>query len=43
MGKVRFIGIMGYPLRIFREVLGRAPVDTILSYCRYTRVRGVNG
>src|SRR4051794_16572295 len=35
-GKVRFIGITGYPLRIFREVLERRPVDTILSYCRYT-------
>ena len=35
-GKVRFIGITGYPLRIFREVLERPLVDTILSYCRYT-------
>jgi len=34
-GKVRFIGITGYPLRIFREVLGRTGVDTVLSYCRY--------
>lgn len=35
-GKVRFIGITGYPLKIFREVISRAPVDTILSYCRYS-------
>lgn len=35
-GKVRFIGITGYPLRIFRTVLERATVDTVLSYCRYT-------
>ena len=34
-GKARFIGITGYPLKIFRDVLRRAPVDTILSYCRY--------
>ncbi|MFN3649187.1 MAG: aldo/keto reductase [Armatimonadota bacterium] len=35
-GKVRFIGITGYPLKIFREVLSRTEVDTILSYCRYS-------
>jgi L-galactose dehydrogenase len=35
-GKVRFIGITGYPLKIFRSVLDRAEVDTILSYCRYS-------
>ncbi|HLV80693.1 MAG TPA: aldo/keto reductase [Chthonomonadaceae bacterium] len=33
-GKVRFVGITGYPLKIFQEVLERTPVDTILSYCR---------
>jgi L-galactose dehydrogenase len=33
-GKVRFLGISGYPLKIFREVPVRAPVDVILSYCR---------
>ncbi len=34
-GKVRFIGVTGLPLKIFRIVLGRTEVDTILSYCRY--------
>ncbi len=34
-GKVRFIGITGLPLAIFRAVIDRAPVDTILSYCHY--------
>ena len=34
-GKVRFVGITGYPLKIFREVVARAEVDTILSYCHY--------
>jgi L-galactose dehydrogenase len=34
-GKVRFIGITGLPLKIFRYVLERTEVDTILSYCRY--------
>jgi L-galactose dehydrogenase len=35
-GNVRFIGITGYPLRIFPDVLERRPLDTILTYCRYT-------
>ena len=35
-GKVRAIGITGYPLKIFRTVLAQARVDTVLSYCRYT-------
>jgi L-galactose dehydrogenase len=32
-GKVRFIGITGLPLKIFRYVLDRTETDTILSYC----------
>jgi aryl-alcohol dehydrogenase-like predicted oxidoreductase len=35
-GKARFVGITGLPLKIFRYVLERAEVDTILSYCHYT-------
>jgi L-galactose dehydrogenase len=35
-GKARFIGITGYPLKIFRHVLDRTGVDTILSYCHFT-------
>jgi aryl-alcohol dehydrogenase-like predicted oxidoreductase len=36
-GKVRFIGITGLPLKIFRYVLDRTTeVDTILSYCHYS-------
>lgn len=34
-GKVRFVGITGLPLKIFRHVLDRTDIDTILSYCRY--------
>jgi aryl-alcohol dehydrogenase-like predicted oxidoreductase len=34
-GKARFIGITGLPLNIFRYVLDRVDVDTILSYCHY--------
>ena len=35
-GKVRFIGITGYPLRIYRDVLDRTETDTMLSYCHYS-------
>lgn len=34
-GKVRFVGITGLPLKIFRTVLEQTEVDTILSFCRY--------
>jgi L-galactose dehydrogenase len=34
-GKARFVGITGLPLKVFREVLSRTEVDTILSYCHY--------
>lgn len=35
-GKVRFIGITGLPLKVFKSVLDRVPagtVDVVLSYC----------
>jgi len=35
-GKVRFVGISGYPMHIFRWVLDRAPLDVVLSYNHYT-------
>src|SRR5215213_1590001 len=35
-GKVKFVGISGYPMKIFRWVLERAPLDVILSYNHYT-------
>src|SRR2546421_2689139 len=35
-GKVRFIGISGYPMKIFRWVLERTELDVILSYNQYT-------
>ena len=34
-GKARFIGITGLSLRMLREVAAEAPVDCMLSYCRY--------
>ena len=35
-GKVRFVGVSGYPMQMFRYVLDRAPLDVILSYNHYT-------
>ena len=35
-GKVRFIGVSGYPMKIFREMLDRADLDVVLSYNHYT-------
>jgi aryl-alcohol dehydrogenase-like predicted oxidoreductase len=35
-GKVKFIGISGYPMKMFRYVADRAPLDCVLSYNHYT-------
>jgi len=35
-GKVRFIGISGYPMKIFKYVLDQQPLDVVLSYNHYT-------
>jgi L-galactose dehydrogenase len=35
-GKARFVGITGYPLKIFSYILDRTNVDTILSYNHYS-------
>src|SRR5687768_13642022 len=35
-GKVRFIGISGYPMKIFRFVLAQTDLDCVLSYNQYT-------
>src|SRR5829696_9069746 len=35
-GKVRFVGVSGYPMKIFKYVLDRAPLDVVLSYNHYT-------
>ena len=35
-GKTRYLGITGYPLKIFNRVLVSAQLDTILSFCHYT-------
>lgn len=35
-GKVRFIGISGYPMKMFKYVLERAEIDVLLTYNHYT-------
>lgn len=35
-GKVRFIGVSGYPMKIFHEMLRRSDLDVILTYNHYT-------
>lgn len=35
-GKVRFIGVSGYPMKIFKRVLERADIDVLLTYNHYT-------
>jgi aryl-alcohol dehydrogenase-like predicted oxidoreductase len=35
-GKVRFVGVSGYPMKMFRYVLERTDLDVILSYNHYT-------
>jgi L-galactose dehydrogenase len=35
-GKVRFVGVSGYPMKMFRHVLEGAALDVILSYNHYT-------
>lgn len=37
-GKIRFIGITGYPLPLLQNVAEHRPVDTILSYCHYNLI-----
>ena len=35
-GKVRFIGVSGYPMKIFTEMIQRADLDVVLTYNHYT-------
>ena len=35
-GKVRFVGVSGYPMNVFRYILDRTELDVVLSYNHYT-------
>ena len=36
LGKVRYIGVSGYPMKMFKYVLANADIDVILTYNHYT-------
>ncbi len=35
-GKVRFVGVSGYPMKIYTEMLKRSELDVVLTYNHYT-------
>jgi aryl-alcohol dehydrogenase-like predicted oxidoreductase len=35
-GKIKFVGVSGFPLKIFDIVLAETELDVILAYCHYT-------
>ena len=35
-GKVRFVGVSGYPMKMFQFILDQTPLDVVLSYNHYT-------
>lgn len=35
-GKVRFVGVSGYPMHVFKFILGQTDLDVVLSYNHYT-------
>lgn len=35
-GKVRYVGISGYPMKIFTTILNQAPLDVVMSYNHFT-------
>lgn len=35
-GKVRYVGVSGYPMKMFKYVLANADIDVILTYNHYT-------
>ena len=35
-GKVKFVGVSGYPMKMFKFILDQAPLDVVLSYNHYT-------
>ena len=35
-GKVRYIGVSGYPMKMFKYIISQSPIDVILTYNHYT-------
>ena len=36
LGKVRFVGVSGYPMKMFKYVMERTDIDVLLTYNHYT-------
>ncbi|MEZ6063362.1 MAG: aldo/keto reductase [Planctomycetaceae bacterium] len=36
LGKVRYVGVSGYPMKMFRYILDNADIDVLLTYNHYT-------
>jgi aryl-alcohol dehydrogenase-like predicted oxidoreductase len=36
LGKVRFVGVSGYPMKMFKYILSHTAVDVVLTYNHYT-------
>ncbi len=36
LGKVRYVGVSGYPMKMFKYILNNAEIDTLLTYNHYT-------
>ncbi len=36
LGKVRYIGVSGYPMKMFKYILAHAEIDVLLTYNHYT-------
>ncbi|WP_308727036.1 aldo/keto reductase [Alicyclobacillus acidocaldarius] len=37
-GKVRFVGVSGYPLTVLERTLDNSDIEIVLSYCHYTLI-----
>ena len=40
-GKVRFIGVSGYPMKMFKTILAQTEIDVLLTYNHYTLQNGM--
>ncbi|MEZ6122770.1 MAG: aldo/keto reductase [Planctomycetaceae bacterium] len=36
LGKVRYVGVSGYPMKMFKYILENADIDVLLTYNHYT-------
>ncbi|MEM9586323.1 MAG: aldo/keto reductase [Planctomycetota bacterium] len=36
LGKVRFVGVSGYPMKMFQDIMAQTDIDVLLTYNHYT-------